>query len=185
MGTRDEPMERNAGSVIDPNVSKLDGGEPFESAEQLLTYYQSRTQTASLLNPRTAIICATLVKLTKIRHTIEMGNHHLAVEEFFKLGLLPQKYDLSENTKLVHAFNELEETVARIVPNMLALVMESIYKLCRLVQNEKQIDPYARKAQLDRYKDFSKAIALFTGTLKFRVSTDVMTKINKLDALIG
>lgn len=161
-------------------------GDPVASAEKLLAFYQSRSQSASALDSKTVTTCTTLIKIALFRSLIEHNREEAALQVLYSLGLLPEFMNVHEIQKRANAFQELDESVARAMPNMMMTASQALHKLYTKAQERHaSFDAAMQQSQLSAIRERSKALLMFAGLIQYRIPGDIFAKMNRLDVMMG
>lgn len=171
---------------IDPNVPLLDSSSTLASAEQILAYYLGDAKIRISLDQKIVATCSTLIQLTKVFSAAQQQNYELAIKLFFDLGIVPQNANnYTENAQKAEAFSELDDLIIRAMPSMMSMVSDSINNFASLTNKRSNIADINRQAIMRDLKEKIKALVSFAGSIKLRIPTDILAKMNKFSVIIG
>ena len=160
--------------------------DPVDSAQQILDYYQSRPQSAGLLDSKTVKTCSTLISLYQFRLLVNQNRDDAALQVLYSLDILPQSLDMSHIQLKANAFHELEDTIARVMPHVMITATQSLYKLYRAaVDRSNTFEASVRKTQTEAIRQRSKSLLVFAGLIQYRIPGDIFAKMNRIDVMMG
>jgi nuclear pore complex protein Nup93 len=159
--------------------------DPVESAEQVLKFYMSHQQYASLIEPQTSSTCQTLIQLYQCRAQLARGIDESGLNIFYGLGIIPDSTDMGEIQRKAESFNELDESIARVIPQMMVLVSQSLYKLYRSLLEKSGLFQVSKESRLQKIRERSRVLLMFAGQVQYRIPSDVFAKMNRVDVMMG
>ncbi|KAH9265034.1 hypothetical protein BASA83_011458 [Batrachochytrium salamandrivorans] len=175
-------------STTDVSLPPLSiGTNPVQDTEQLLRFYQSRPLTASSLTSQTVATSTTLIQLSRfISNTIKaVTNRHLrpctrSVSFLCKLMWLLWQ-------SRVDAFLQLDESVARVMPQIMYMALQSLDRLYKAWTERRggfggSVPADGRVADV---RERSRALMMFAGLVQYRIPSDIFGKMNRLDVMMS
>ena len=177
------PSQQQRRATTDAALPSLDvGSDPVDATEQLLQYYQSRPLTASSITPQTLSTATMLIDLSRFRTQSEQGRDEAALATLYKLEILPTSTDVLAIQTRVDAFLQLDESVARVMPQIMLTAIQSLYKLFKAWS----VDRYGRgDPRVVDVRNRSKALLMFAGLVQYRIPGDIFAKMNRIDVMMG
>jgi nuclear pore complex protein Nup93 len=145
-----------------------------ELAEQLLYFYQSRPHMASHISIKVLSTCQLLISLHRFMSLTLSSQEESALLLLERLDILSFTSDMSLVQRKVDAFRSLDETVARVIPEILVTAMKCIEKLFNQ-QKDGRVEELKMKA---------KGLLMFAGCVQYRIPADVFATLNRLDVMM-
>ncbi|KAI8915588.1 Nup93/Nic96-domain-containing protein [Gorgonomyces haynaldii] len=158
--------------------------DPVASAHAVLEFYKHRA--SAQLDPKTVGTCETLIAFARFKALIEAGQYEDGLTVFYQVDIFPTTSDFNAVTAKANAFGQVDELVARVVPQSVLLAGDTLLKLYELSKSGRQsMDKQPNEQRAKQLQDRFKALHLFLGSLQYRVSSEIYAKMNRIDVLIG
>ena len=156
-------LSRSVGQSIKSSSNEED---PVETATNVMEFYQSRQQESSLMDPKIAYTCRTLVTLANFGTLVGQGQLEKAVEKFYSLDLVATTNDMNLIQKKAVAFSSLSESVCRVIPSTLVQVVTCLSHMYRQISQGRYSE---RESRLRDIKTRTKAILSFCGLIQYQI----------------
>ena len=140
--------------------------DPVETASRVLDYYQSRQQESSLIDPKIAYTCRTLVTISKFLSLSSQGQIERALEVFYSLDLVATSNDMNLIQKKAIAFNSLNENVCKVIPSTLLEVVTCLSKMHQIISQGRFSE---RDSRLREIKGRTRSILSFCGLIQYQI----------------
>ncbi|KAJ3089450.1 hypothetical protein HK102_006381 [Quaeritorhiza haematococci] len=178
------------------SYSGLSGGaaDTVNLAEQILQLYLSRPHTARQISQERRHACGLLIALHKFMRYYESGDLQAALETIDALDLLPTKNDVATIQRKAFELEQLDENVARAIPQILVATMTILSKMWATLR-EGRFGPMGgvfgsglgggestQQARMMDIRNRSKALVLFTANVRYKIPGDTYAQLNRLEA---
>ncbi|KAJ1343471.1 hypothetical protein BSLG_001969 [Batrachochytrium salamandrivorans] len=175
-------------STTDVSLPPLSiGTNPVQDTEQLLRFYQSRPLTASSLTSQTVATSTTLIQLSRFHIQHDQGRDESALATLYTLSLFPMQADVVAVQSRVDAFLQLDESVARVMPQIMYMALQSLDRLYKAWTERRggfggSVPADGRVADV---RERSRALMMFAGLVQYRIPSDIFGKMNRLDVMMS
>ncbi|KAJ8324993.1 hypothetical protein BDV3_004491 [Batrachochytrium dendrobatidis] len=156
---------------------------PVQDTEQLLKFYQSRPLTAAMLTTQTVSTCTTLVQLSRFHIQHGQGRDESALATLYTLNMFPSTTDIVEVQSRVDAFLMLDESVARVMPQIMYMALQSLDRLYRAWTERR--GSFGGDGRVVDVRERARALMMFAGLVQYRIPSDIFGKMNRLDVMMG
>nr|KAJ3421523.1 hypothetical protein HK105_003229 [Polyrhizophydium stewartii] len=180
--------QRAARSTTDVSLPSISiSASPIEDTEQLLRFYQSRPQTASALTPKTVATCTTLIQLSRFRIQHDQARDEAALSTLYRLNILPVTPTVDSVQTSTDAFHQLDESVARVMPQIMLMAMQSLDRLYKAWTEKRGGLGFGVPAdgRISDVRARARALMMFAGLVQYRIPGDVFAKMNRLDVMMS
>jgi nuclear pore complex protein Nup93 len=150
-----------------------------ELSQQLVSFYRSRPHLLSVISSKALDCCALLISLHKFMFEVQNKLDVQALISLERLDILPLNPELLTVQRKVDLFRNIDDTVARVIPDVLVAAMTCLERLYNPPKGAAK-DSSTR----DSLKMQAKAILMFAGCVQYRISGDVFATLNRLDVLM-
>ncbi|KIJ45082.1 hypothetical protein M422DRAFT_46895 [Sphaerobolus stellatus SS14] len=167
-------LARALSDMIDePDDGGAAGMELAQTAKDILRHYERTNRGAG--KAKDAV--TKLLKIRAAREAMQKGNLDAALQAIDSANLVPLDYDVSMITKLAEDFKEHDESITRNLQAFLPLTMQILHRQHQIVKHS-MLSNAARDAAYAVLQIKARAIMMFAGMLKYRMSADVYSTLN-------
>lgn len=150
-----------------------------ELSQQLVAFYRSRSHLLSVISSKALESCTLLISLHRFMAEVQSKLDIQALLSLERLDILPLNPELLTVQRKVDLFRNIDETVARVIPDVLVAAMTCLERLYNPPKgNTKDL------STRDSLKMQAKALLMFAGCVQYRISGDVFATLNRLDVLM-
>jgi nuclear pore complex protein Nup93 len=168
----------------DPSVKDADRKQLIELADALIDKYQKAgtSDFVSKIDPNNFLAFKQLKALVKFFDLYHSGRFAEALDTMKTLNIIP--FHTKEIEEKVNNFKKLNEAVRRNFAEILVATMTCLYKLYSKLKAELSVDP-SREQLMKELQAESKAVVMFSGMVQFRMSSDVHSKLLRLEVYMN
>ncbi|PWN52304.1 NIC-domain-containing protein [Violaceomyces palustris] len=146
----------------------------LESYERQFGYSGSKRET-----------CWCLLELKKAVGLHSQGDHSAALQTIESLRLLPldaeSRKDIVSITRKADEFKQVDENIARNFSEIVLMTMTILYKLH---QELKESILRSGSGAMEEYRSQARALMMWAGMLRFRMSSETYSQLTRLDVFI-
>ncbi|KAG5438139.1 hypothetical protein PCANB_002990 [Pneumocystis canis] len=166
------------------NLSLMAMEDPKRLAQNMMSVYFNNVGIYSKISPINRDACKTLLKMADARTAYIEGKWEQSLMIIEQLNIIPLDYnaDIGAIKKQAQEFGSLHESIARNVPGLLVMSMESLYKL----NNKLKLSPFSdssRNTKLTELRKRAKSAMVYAGMIQYRMSSEVYSHISRLDVM--
>ncbi len=155
---------------------KKDEEDPVIIAEDIMNMYLTTPAIASAITTGSQHVCGVLRALHQFMKYSSLNDFQNALTTMDTLDLVPSVYDVGLIQRKAYECNYIDESISRVLPFVLVALMQVYSRLY------KKLSEYGDVHRLNELKNRSKAVILFAANLKYRLSSDVYTMLNRIEA---
>ena len=149
-----------------------------ELSNQLVSFYRSRSHLLSGILPKALDSCTLLISLHRFMAEAQSKLDFQALISLERLDILPLNPELIIVQRKVDQFRNIDETVARVIPEVLVAAMTCLERLYNPQKGA------TKESSRESLKMQAKALLMFAGCVQYRISGDVFATLNRLDVLM-
>lgn len=150
-----------------------------EHAEQVMSFYKQSPTMSSRIKEENLRACELLCKLVEFMRLFEAGKISAAHAEIKRLDLLPLDSDAYATNVKVEELRKMDESIAKILPDILVTTMTCIYKLYKQLQ-ESQYSDQTRVTRMADLRAEAQRLMSFAGCIHWRLPAEAFAQMNKL-----
>ena len=154
----------------------------LDLSEQLLVFYKSRSLMITRISPKMISNCSLLISLHRFMKQVDAGQDDAALLSLERLDIVPLDPDMGVVQRKVEQFRSIDESVARVVPDILVAAMKSIEKLYVSASSTRDT---SRELFLQDLRGKAKALLMFAGCVQYRIPGEVFATLNRLDVMMS
>ncbi|PWZ03679.1 NIC-domain-containing protein [Testicularia cyperi] len=175
-------------SASEWKASGLSSGASFSAAGDLVTLATAILDTYEkqfAYSGRHRDTCRRLLELKKAVGLHTDGQHLQALQAIEALRILPldaeSRRDIVAITKKAEEFKEVDENIARNFSEIVLMTMTILYKLH---QELKESIHRSGTGAMEEYRAQARALMMWAGMLRFRMSSETYSQLTRLDVFI-
>ncbi|TPX38061.1 hypothetical protein SmJEL517_g00295 [Synchytrium microbalum] len=168
-------QEGGAASPLTVVTAPKEVEEAVKNAESLADYYKKRPNTASKISDARQSTLRILLDLHKFYRAYEAAQPE-ASDQYHPLRILPTTPDVTSTQQKAEQAKALDASIMKSFAYIILHTMGCLYLLYTAAVSQMYVDA-AREERIREFKARSKAIALFTGVLQFRMAADAYSRL--------
>jgi nuclear pore complex protein Nup93 len=154
-----------------------------ELSEQLVGFYKARAHITTRISSKSLSSCFLLIALHRFMAQSVAHQDESALLTLERLDILPLEPDMTLVQRKVDQFRGIDETVARIVPDILVAAMKCIERLYLALANGRAAGN--RESLRQDLQGKAKSLLMFAGCVQYRIPAEVFATLNRLDVMMS
>ncbi|ORX54262.1 NIC-domain-containing protein [Piromyces finnis] len=151
-----------------------------EMAEKILSYYLQQQSIYCTISEKNRTTCTILLGLLKFMNYWKENKLEQAIHVFETLSLIPFDKDMATIMKKANEFRNLDENIAKNFPEILVIIMSCVHNMwCQYKQST--YNDETRQAKMIDLQRKARVIAVFAGSIQFRMPGDIYSKISEME----
>ena len=151
-----------------------------DMAEKILYYYLQQQSIYCTISEKNRTTCTILIGLLKFMNYWKENKLEQAIHVFETLNLIPFEKDMAAIMKKANEFRNLDENIAKNFPEILVIIMSCVHNLwCQYKQST--FNDETRQAKMVELQRKARVIAVFAGSIQFRMPGDIYSKISEME----
>lgn len=169
-------MSQSLDSKQGPNYNLIS----IEMAEKIFSYYLQQQSIYCAISEKNRNTCTTLIGLLKFMNYWKENKLEQAIHVFETLSLIPFDKDMAAIMKKANEFRNLDENIAKNFPEILVIIMACVHNMwCQYKLST--FNDETRQAKMLELQRKARVIAVFTGSIQFRMPGDIYSKISEME----
>lgn len=153
-------------------------------AKMILSSYEKQNHIIRSISIQNLSTLKTLFVLKEAISYFHASAYETSLQLISSLDLIPLKGDVISITRKAEEFKTLDENLIKNLENLLLMVMKILYELMMSYKNSNWQDGI-RNNKVAEIKTMGKAIMMWAGMLRFRLSNDAYAKLTRLDVYVS
>ncbi|OUM66484.1 hypothetical protein PIROE2DRAFT_40773 [Piromyces sp. E2] len=151
-----------------------------DMAEKILSYYLQQQSIYCTICEKNRTTCTILIGLLKFMNYWKENKLEQAIHVFETLSLIPFDKDMATIMKKANEFRNLDENIAKNFPEILVIIMSCVHNMwCQYKQST--YNDETRQAKMLELQRKARVIAVFAGSIQFRMPGDIYSKISEME----
>jgi nuclear pore complex protein Nup93 len=152
----------------------------IDMAEKILSYYLQQQSIYCSISEKNRNTCTILIGLLKFMNYWKENKLEQAIHVFETLSLIPFDKDMAAIMKKANEFRSLDENIAKNFPEILVIIMACVHNMwCQYKLST--FNDEARQAKMLDLQRKARVIAVFAGSIQFRMPGDIYSKISEME----
>ena len=165
---------------LDKNSSPNYNIISVDMAEKILSYYLQQQSIYCTISEKNRTTCTILIGLLKFMNYWKENKLEQAIHVFETLSLIPFDKDMATIMKKANEFRNLDENIAKNFPEILVIIMSCVHNMwCQYKQST--YNDETRQAKMLELQRKARVIAVFAGSIQFRMPGDIYSKISEME----
>ncbi|TIA94364.1 hypothetical protein E3P81_00121 [Wallemia ichthyophaga] len=164
-----------------PNDRSQD--ELFELSNNILSHYKRDARIAHRVDKNNRETLQVLLKLKEILKHYEQSQLDFALDGIEQLNIIPLSGDVISITRKAEDFKEINESISRNFSDILLVTMNILFKIHANLK-ESPFGDTSRQNKMGQLRAKARTLMMFVGLLRFRISSDVLQQLSRLDVMM-
>ncbi|KAK9433666.1 Nup93/Nic96-domain-containing protein [Lipomyces doorenjongii] len=156
--------------------------DPVQLARNMMAVYSNNGEILRKVTPKNREACAMLLHIVEARRAFEDGKWEQCLECVANVNVLPMELtnDTGSIRRRAQQFGGLDESVARNVPMLLVMAMESFVRITREMDASAYGDA-TRSKKIGELRTRAKNCMIYAGMIQYRMPREVYGRLTRME----
>ncbi|TIC03273.1 NIC-domain-containing protein [Wallemia mellicola] len=155
----------------------------FDLARGILDHYKRDARIAHRVSQKNRETVGVLLRLKEALTLYEQSQLDAALSTIEDVKLIPLNGDVISITRKSEEFKDLDESISRNLSDVLLITMNILFKIHANLK-ESPFGDSSRQNKMSQLRAKARTLMMFVGLLRFRISSDVLQQLSRLDVMM-
>jgi len=155
----------------------------LSSAQSIIDHYEQRGIIRRRISDKAMATCQRLLQLKRAFALYEQNRLEDALALVEQTRIIPFDADMVAMVRQIEDFKSLDDSILRNIDAILLTTMNLLYKIHTSIKESPYGDP-SRQAKIVEVRRKAKALMMYAGMLKYRLSGDTYSHLTRLDVYL-